>query len=152
MPIGQWSFKSYLQASQENLDVPDNWTWIFLRPANLDVKKKPSASIPPTKILLVLNGWKGCNCLITKHKKKHESSLFCKTRNHNFKCKIRAFWAPNLLGTLVGILPLHTSWPEISHITLCATYIHAVTQWSEDVGFTVNSGLIMFGTFKWSNI
>lgn len=45
-----------------------------------------------------------------------------------------------------------TSWPEISYIKLCVTYLHAVTQWSEPLVFMVNSRLIMFGTFKWSNI
>ena len=103
MPIGQWSFKSYLQASQENLDVPDNRTWIFLSPANLDVKK--TLSIPsPTKILLILNGWKGClkavNCLITKQQKKKWKLIYFV--NRKCKRKIRAFWSPNLLRTLVG--------------------------------------------------
>lgn len=102
MPIGQWSFKSYLQASQENLDVPDNWTWIFLSPANLDVKK-PSASLPPTKILLILNGWKGClkavNCLITKQQKKTWKLIYFVNRKSQFQMQN---WSPNLLGTLVG--------------------------------------------------
>ena len=53
-------------------------------------------------------------------KKNMKGDLFCKTRNHNFKCKIRAFWSPNLLGTLVGnFTTTYIMARKLTHQTLC---------------------------------
>ena len=57
--------------------------------------------------------------------------LFCKTRNHNFKCKIRAFWSPNLLGTLVGnFTTTYIMARNLAHQTLCDLHscCHAVVR------------------------
>lgn len=70
LPVGQWSFKSYLPCKK--IYILDYRTWIIL-----DVKET-SPSLPLTKILRIFNGWKGCNCLITKQQQNMKVDLFCK--------------------------------------------------------------------------
>lgn len=115
LSVGQWSFKSYLPC--KIIYVLDYRTWIFSSPANLDVKET-STSLPPTKIPVILNGWKGPNCLITKQQQNMKVGLFCKPEI--------TIW--NAIWGHFDHWICHTSWPEIWHIKLCLTYIHTVMQ------------------------
>ena len=128
----------------------------YLKLLNLDVKK--TLSIPSPNQNSVNLKWlkrlsQGCQLShyqAAKKKKNMKVDLFCKPEitisNAKLITKSTRYFGREFYHYK------QTSWPEISYIKLCVTYLHAVTQWSEPLVFMVNSRLIMFGTFKWSNI